>query len=58
MCCSQIHQQPPHVPLIVKAEAEDGRRLHIDKARLREWRIDFARMLREQGVAANATLAP
>jgi len=50
------HQQHPHVHLVVKAEREDGRgRLHIDKAMLREWRQDFARMMREQGVAANAT---
>jgi hypothetical protein len=26
-----------------------------DKARLREWRQDFARMMRDQGIAANAT---
>ena len=50
------HQQHPHVHLVVKAEAEDGRgRLHIDKAMLREWREDFARMVRAQGIAANAT---
>jgi hypothetical protein len=49
------HQVHPHVHLVVKAEGEDGRRLHIDKALLREWRADFARMMREQGVAANAT---
>jgi hypothetical protein len=41
----------------VKARAEgfDGKRPHIDKAMLREWRQDFARMMREQGIAANAT---
>lgn len=49
------HQQHPHVHLVVKAEGHDGRRLHIDKAMLREWRQDFARMMREQGIAANAT---
>jgi hypothetical protein len=50
------HQQHPHVHLVVKAEREDSRgRLHIDKAMLREWRQDFARMMRDQGVAANAT---
>jgi hypothetical protein len=49
------HQQHPHVHLVVKAEGEDGRRLHIDKALLREWRQDFARMMRDQGIAANAT---
>jgi hypothetical protein len=49
------HQHHPHVHLVVKAEDIDGRRLHIDKAMLREWRQDFARMMREQGIAANAT---
>ena len=50
------HQQHPHVHLVVKAERENGRgRLHIDKAMLREWRQDFAQMMREQGIAANAT---
>lgn len=49
------HQQHPHVHLVVKAEGIDGRRLHIDKAMLREWRQDFARTMREQGIAANAT---
>jgi hypothetical protein len=39
----------------VKAEDEYGRRLHIDKPMLREWREDFARTMREQGIAANAT---
>ena len=51
----QTHQQHPHVHLVVKAEDEHGRRLHIDKALLREWRQDFARMMRDQGIAANAT---
>jgi hypothetical protein len=49
------HQQHPQVHLLVKAEGEDGRRLHIDKAMLREWREEFARMMRDQGIAANAT---
>jgi hypothetical protein len=49
------HQQHPHVHLVVKAEGLEGRRLHIDKAMLREWRQDFARMMRDQGIAANAT---
>jgi hypothetical protein len=48
-------QQHPHVHMVVKAESEDGRRLHIDKEMLRLWREDFARMMREQGIAANAT---
>ncbi len=49
------HQAHPHVHLVVKAEDEYGRRLHIDKPMLREWREDFARFMREQGIAANAT---
>ena len=49
------HQQHPHVHLVVKAEDYHGHRLHIDKALLREWRQDFARMMRDQGIAANAT---
>ena len=50
------HQQHPRVHLVVKAEREDGRgRLHIDKEMLRDWRQDFARMMRDQGIAANAT---
>jgi hypothetical protein len=48
-------QPHPHVHMVVKAEGEHGRRLHIDKEMLREWREDFARMMREQGIAANAT---
>jgi hypothetical protein len=48
-------QKHPHVHMVVKAESEDGRRLHIDKELLRHWREDFARMMREQGIAANAT---
>ena len=48
-------QAHPHVHLVVKAEDEYGRRPHIDKPMLREWREDFARTMREQGIAANAT---
>ena len=48
-------QGHPHVHLVVKAEDEYGRRLHIGKPMLREWREDFARTMREQGIAANAT---
>src|SRR3984957_20693301 len=48
-------QQHPHVHMVVKSESNQGRRLHIDKAMLREWREDFARLMREQGIAANAT---
>lgn len=49
------HQEHPHVHVLVKAEGHDGRRLHIDKPMLREWREDFARLMRAQGVTANAT---
>jgi MobA/VirD2-like, nuclease domain len=50
------HQRHPHVHLVVKAERETPPgRLHIHKAMLREWRQDFARAMREQGIAANAT---
>jgi len=45
----------PHVHMVVKAVSEQGARLNIRKATLREWRVEFARHLREQGVAANAT---
>lgn len=48
-------QDHPHVHLVIKAVSEDGRRLNIRKATLREWRREFARQLRAQGVAANAT---
>ena len=39
-------QKHPHVHLVVKAENELGQRLRIDKQRLREWREDFARLMR------------
>jgi type IV secretory pathway VirD2 relaxase len=45
----------PHVHLVVKAMGADGTRLNIRRAMLREWRQEFARHLRAQGVAANAT---
>jgi hypothetical protein len=45
----------PHVHLVLKAISEQGQRLHIRKANLREWRSEFARQLRELEVAANAT---
>lgn len=45
----------PHVHLVVKAVSEQGERLNVRKATLREWRREFARHLREEGVAANAT---
>src|SRR5450631_26101 len=48
-------QGNPHVHLVVKAMSDQGERLNIRKATLREWRQEFARHLREQGIAANAT---
>ncbi len=45
----------PHVHLAVKAVSEQGVRLNIRKATLRGWRREFARHLRDQGIAANAT---
>jgi hypothetical protein len=45
----------PHVHLVLKAVSEQGERLNIRKATLREWRREFARHLRDQGIAANAT---
>lgn len=48
-------QDHPHVHLVVKATSEQGNRLNIRKGTLREWREEFARHLREQGIAANAT---
>jgi len=45
----------PHVHMVVKAVSEQGTRLNIRKATLREWREEFARHLRALGVAANAT---
>ena len=45
----------PHVHVVVKAMSEQGVRLNIRKATLREWRREFARHLRALGVAANAT---
>src|SRR5271168_1370935 len=45
----------PHVHMVVKAVSEQGVRLNIRKETLREWRREFARHLRAQGIAANAT---
>jgi hypothetical protein len=49
------HQGNPHVHLVVRAISEQGVRLDIRKATLRDWRQQFAAHLREQGIAANAT---
>lgn len=50
-------QDNPHVHLVVKCEheTEGGQRLNIRKATLREWREQFAALMRDQGVEANAT---
>lgn len=48
-------QGHPHVHMVVRAMGEEGERLNIRKATLREWRRDFAHYLRELGIAANAT---
>ena len=48
-------QKHPHVHVVVKAMSEEGVRLNIRKATLRNWRQEFARHLREHGVEANAT---
>ncbi len=45
----------PHVHVVLKATSEQGKRLNIRKALLKEWRVQFAYHLRELGVAANAT---
>jgi Relaxase/Mobilisation nuclease domain len=45
----------PHVHLVLKAVNEQGVRLNIKKATLRNWRSEFARNLRLLGVEANAT---
>jgi hypothetical protein len=48
-------QGHPHVHVVVKAVSEDGERLNIRKATLREWRSRFAEQLRHHGASANAT---
>ncbi|MBS0341384.1 MAG: relaxase/mobilization nuclease domain-containing protein, partial [Proteobacteria bacterium] len=50
-------QPHPHVHLVVKCEHEfkAGERLYIRKDTLRRWREQFAELMREQGVPANAT---
>ncbi|HEX5461033.1 MAG TPA: relaxase/mobilization nuclease domain-containing protein [Steroidobacteraceae bacterium] len=45
----------PHVHMVIKAVSEQGERLNIRKATLREWRRMFAEQLQREGVAANAT---
>ncbi len=50
-------QEHPHVHLVVRAMGNNGRRLRIDKQKLRDWRTQFAEQLRAQGIEANATPA-
>jgi hypothetical protein len=52
-----LHTDEPHqhVHMVVKAVSEQGVRLNIRKATLREWRREFARHLRAHGVEASAT---
>lgn len=45
----------PHVHLVVRAEDENGLRMHVRKSDLRAWREDFAAQLRSRGIEANAT---
>jgi Relaxase/Mobilisation nuclease domain len=45
----------PHVHVVIKAMSEQGQRLNIRKATLRDWRRKFAQRLREQGLEATAT---
>jgi type IV secretory pathway VirD2 relaxase len=45
----------PHVHVVLKAKSEQGSRLNIHKATLKEWREKFAQHLRAQGVVADAT---
>jgi hypothetical protein len=45
----------PHVHLVLKVRCDDGQRLYLRKATLRQWREGFASHLRALGVAANAT---
>lgn len=45
----------PHVHAMVKAVSEQGVRLNIRNVTLQQWRHEFARHLREQGIEANAT---
>jgi hypothetical protein len=45
----------PHVHVLLKATSDEGQRLYIRKATLRDWRAGFAHHLRALGVPANAT---
>jgi hypothetical protein len=45
----------PHVHAVLRAEDQNGRRIHIRKGTLRGWREAFATELRAHGIEANAT---
>lgn len=45
----------PHVHLVLRAENQNGQRIHIRKGTLRGWREAFAAELRARGIEANAT---
>lgn len=47
----------PHVHLLVRAQARDGRRLNPRKADLARWRESFAGRMRERGIEATASRA-
>ena len=59
-CVMALHtdEPHPHVHVVVKAIGDDGRRLNINKATLKEWRMRFAAHLRAEGVASNAAPLP
>lgn len=54
-----IHQDTKyaHAHLVYRAESHDGKRINRNKQTLRDWRMSWAGLLREQGVKVNATLA-
>ena len=49
------HQANPHVHLSVRAESNNGDRLHPRKADLQRWRETFAARLRDRGIDAEAS---
>ena len=55
MMALHMDEPHPHVHVLLKATSDEGQRLYIRKATLREWRAGFAHHLRALGVPANAT---
>jgi type IV secretory pathway VirD2 relaxase len=53
-----IDEPHPYVHLVVKAMGEDGKRLNIRRATLREWRREFARYLGGQGRSGECDPSP